>query len=466
MKPPVLWPRSRQVRPATSRPSRASAPSSFSPPRETKRSSASSVISTSASVGRSSPALVGTRQPAGARQRTAPVAISRCAADRVGAMPRSTRSWSARIASSSLFAPLSSGSCRACTALLRHADVGGLLVGQLGQHRADLLQVQARDLLVEVLGQHVDLADVVRVAVREQLDLGDRLVGEARRHHEARVAGAAAEVHEAALGEQDDLLAVGEDHVVDLRLDLFPLAALLERGDVDLVVEVADVADDRLVLHRLHVLVADDALVAGRGDEDVGLVGGVLHGHDLVAFHRRLQRVDRVDLGDPDLRRERAQRLRRALADVAVAGDAGDLAGDHHVGGALDAVDQRLAAAVEVVELALGDRVVDVDGAEQQRALDAHLLQAVHAGRRLLGDADDLGGLARVPGRVLGELGLDARRTGTFSSSLVGLAITPRSFSARLPRCISSVASPPSSRIMFGPSPFAPLAPNSKMRCV
>ena len=37
----------------------------------------------------------------------------------------------------------------------------------------------------------------------------------------------------------------------------------------------------------------------------------------------------------------------------------------------------------------------------------AHLLQAVHAGGRLLGDADDLGALARVPGRVVGELGLD-----------------------------------------------------------
>ena len=47
------------------------------------------------------PPCVGTRQPAGARQRTAPVAISRCAAERVGAMPRSTSSWSARIASSS-----------------------------------------------------------------------------------------------------------------------------------------------------------------------------------------------------------------------------------------------------------------------------------------------------------------------------------------------------------------------------
>jgi hypothetical protein len=60
--------------------------------------------------------------------------------------------------------------------------------------------------------------------------------------------------------------------------------------------------------------------------------------------------------------------VRGALADVAVAADHGDLAGDHHVGGALDAVDQRFAAAVEVVELGLGDRVVDVDGREQQLA--------------------------------------------------------------------------------------------------
>ena len=41
----------------------------------------------------------------------------------------------------------------------------------------------------------------------------------------------------------------------------------------------------------------------------------------------------------------------RAFADVAVAGDDRDLAGDHDVGGALDAVDQRFAAAVQIVEL-------------------------------------------------------------------------------------------------------------------
>ena len=40
---------------------------------------------------------------------------------------------------------------------------------------------------------------------------------------------------------------------------------------------------------------------------------------DLVALHRRLQRVDRVDLGDDDAGALAPQRLRAALADVAVA---------------------------------------------------------------------------------------------------------------------------------------------------
>ncbi len=112
-------------------------------------------------------------------------------------------------------------------------------------------------LFIQVLGQHIDLAHVIGVAVAEQLDLRDGLVGEAGGHHETGVAGAAAQVHQPALGQQDDALAVREDDVIDLRLDFFPLV-LLDRGDVDLVVEVADVADDGLVLHTGHVVVRDD----------------------------------------------------------------------------------------------------------------------------------------------------------------------------------------------------------------
>ena len=140
--------------------------------------------------------------------------------------------------------------------------------------------------------------------------------------------------------------------------------------------------------------------------------------HDLVALHRGLQRADRVDLGDEHARALAAQRLRAALADVAVAEDHGGLAGDHHVGAAVDAVDQRVAAAVEVVELRLRDGVVDVDRREQQLAVAGELVQAVHAGRRLLGDALDVGGHAGPALRVLVERAVEQRSRMIRNSSL------------------------------------------------
>ena len=68
-------------------------------------------------------------------------------------------------------------------------------------------------------GQHVDADRVARSVLVEQLDLREHLVRERARHHEARMAGRAAEVHEPALGQHDDRVAVGERPQVDLRLD-------------------------------------------------------------------------------------------------------------------------------------------------------------------------------------------------------------------------------------------------------
>ena len=67
--------------------------------------------------------------------------------------------------------------------------------------------------------------------------------------------------------------------------------------DLDLRVEVADVADDGAVAHLAHVVEGDDVDVAGAGDEDVGARRGVVHRRHFVTFHRRLQRADRIDLG-------------------------------------------------------------------------------------------------------------------------------------------------------------------------
>ena len=143
--------------------------------------------------------------------------------------------------------------------------------------------------------------------------------------------------------------------------------------------------------------------------ENVGARRRVFHGDDLVAFHRRLQCADRIDFRDHDPAAGLAQRSGRAFADVAEAGDHRHLAGHHHVGAAADAVDQRFAAAVEIVELRFGDAVVDVDGGEQQAAFLGHLVEPVHAGGGLLRHALDAGCDLAEPARLLLQRALDQR---------------------------------------------------------
>src|ERR1051325_9333158 len=252
---------------------------------------------------------------------------------------------------------------RLVRAFHRHAEAVSLLLRQLGQLHADLFEVQARDFFVELLGQAIN-RDFVGVLVLPQIHLREDLVGERVRHHEARMTGSATEVHETAFGEHENRVAVREHVFVVLRLDVDLLDPLrgVQTVHLNLVVEVADVTHDRLVLHLLHVLEGDDVAVAGRGDVNVRGAERALDGVHFKTLHRRLERVDGIDLGDHDASAEAAQRMRRAFADVAVTANASDLPSDHYVGGALDAVGERFAAAVKIVELRLRDRVVHVDG--------------------------------------------------------------------------------------------------------
>lgn len=137
----------------------------------------------------------------------------------------------------------------------REPQVFALLLGQLRQLDIDMLQVQESNLLVEDLGQNVDanlllaaLAELnVTLAERlvlglEQHDLREDLVGEGAGHDEGGVAGRAAEVDEATFREEDDVAAVGHEVAIYLRFDVLDgFCVLLEPGDVDLDVEMADI---------------------------------------------------------------------------------------------------------------------------------------------------------------------------------------------------------------------------------
>ena len=282
----------------------------------------------------------------------------------------------------------------------RETEVLGLDLAELGELNVDVGQVEKGDLLVEDLGQDVDtdieLASLAEldVLVAELLigglvqhDLGEDLVGERAGHDEGGVASGASKVDETTLGEEDDVTAVLHEVAVDLGLDAGDrLGVLLEPSNVDFDVEVTDVADDGIIRHSLEVLACQDVTATGGGDENLTLGSSLLHGRDLEAGDGSLESVDGIDLSNDNAGTHRVESLGATLTDVTESGDNSDLTSDHDIGGTLDTVNEGLTAAVKVVELGLGDGIVDVDGGDKETLALEHAVEVVDTGGGLLRD--------------------------------------------------------------------------------
>jgi hypothetical protein len=171
----------------------------------------------------------------------------------------------------------------------------------------ELGQMCPSDFLIEFLREHMN-TEREGFGIRPESNLCEDLVGERARHDKGRMSSGAAKVDEATFSEKDDMAATGHGVSVNLGLDVYnSLGVSLQPGDVDLNIEVTDVADNCILKHNREVGASDDITVAGGSNKDVGSRGGILHGSYLITSHGGLKGVDRIDFGDEDAGTIRSQ---------------------------------------------------------------------------------------------------------------------------------------------------------------
>merc|ERR1711937_854199 len=158
-------------------------------------------------------------------------------------------------------------------------------------------------------------------------------------------------------------MAIWEHEPVHLGLDVIDLDSLklLKQVHLNLIVKVADVANNCVVFHLLHALQGDDLEVASGGDEDVCLADNLIDCCDLKAFHACLQSTDGIAFCHHDTGSCTAHGSSASLADVTIATDQRALATDHHISCTHDRIGQGVTAPIHIIKLGLGDTVVDID---------------------------------------------------------------------------------------------------------
>ena len=179
------------------------------------------------------------------------------------------------------------------------------------------------------------------------------------------------------------------DHI-DLLFDVRPFV-VLQRSNLDFVIKVTDVTNDRHVFHFAHVFDADHVFVASCCDKDIRSFDDIIQCGDLEAIHGCLKCADWVNFGNNDTSTSTCKGRSRTFANIAITHDNSNFTGHHCVCRAADAVDQRLFTAVLVVELGFGYRVIHVDRRERQLTVLVQIIKAVNASCCFFGNALNFG---------------------------------------------------------------------------
>mmetsp|Transcript_39426 Transcript_39426/g.95393 ORF Transcript_39426/g.95393 Transcript_39426/m.95393 type:complete len:371 (-) Transcript_39426:286-1398(-) len=246
------------------------------------------------------------------------------------------------------------------------------------------------NLLVKDLRKDIDLSRFVlaRVSLRVDLQLGKDLVCERARHDERWVTSGTSQVQKTSFSKNDNTGSRWEGEFVDLGLDVHALGGGHESIHIDFVIEVTNVSDDGVVLHLGHVVGHKDTLVTGSGNEDIGSRKNIFQSADSVSFHAGLKGTDGVDFGNVDDASVGTHGMGATLTDISVSADDGLLSGKHDISGTHDTIGKGVLASVQVIELGLGDGVVDVEGSEKKRSGLLHGVQTVDSSGGLFGDTE------------------------------------------------------------------------------
>lgn len=177
-------------------------------------------------------------------------------------------------------------------------------------------------------------------------------------------------------------MAVLKGKLVNLWLDVHPcdIGTGLEQLSLNLVVEMADIANNGVVLHLAHMLKGNDALVSCGSDVDIDDIKYVFDSDHLVAFHAGLEGADWVHFGNIDTGTAASEGLGASFSHISETADQGLFASDHNISSTVDAVNDRVFTAIDVVEFGFGDRVIDIDAGTQQFTLFLQTVESGHSG--------------------------------------------------------------------------------------
>src|SRR5690606_1339241 len=105
----------------------------------------------------------------------------------------------------------------------------------------------------------------------------------------------ASEVNESSFSKKNNLVTAVKGIDIHLRFDGILLRVFVKPCNIDFIIEMTDVTNDGLILHRFEVTIHYDVEISRCSDDDISFFNGVVHLFNCITVHGSLKRTDRID---------------------------------------------------------------------------------------------------------------------------------------------------------------------------
>ena len=107
------------------------------------------------------------------------------------------------------------------------------------------------------------------------------------------------QIDQTSFGQKNDILSILECKSINLRLNVsFLFAIFFDPLNINLAIEMTNVANNGIIFHCLKVFAGDDIFATSCGDKNVGTTNSVINGGYFISFTSCLQGIDRIDLNE------------------------------------------------------------------------------------------------------------------------------------------------------------------------
>merc|ERR1711904_621363 len=164
---------------------------------------------------------------------------------------------------------------------------------------------------------------------------------------------------------------------------------------INFVIKMTNISNNSIVLHLCHMVCHYNSLVSSGSNEDISGTNNAIELFDLKSFHSSLKGADWITFSNNNSSSTVFHGSGATFSNITETTDDNLFTSNHDICGSHETIRKRVLASIDVIELLLGNGIININSSKEEFTFSRHLIKSVNTS----------GSFFRNTNEIVGHLG-------------------------------------------------------------